>query len=134
MFVFDDGIVVGEPSKPGAGLYFGALGGVASVLAGQARNRRVATSIDEAMSALPDPSAKAVAAQVKRVRLLAIDHVTQVRLERGRGKARKLVVATRGGRDATFRFMTPKQPEGPVRDVLSDVFADRFIDAVADAS
>jgi hypothetical protein len=136
MFVFDDGIIVFEAGKLAlAGITMGgALGGLAGGVAGEVKGRRRAQSIAEAISNMPDPSAEALATQVKKARLFLIDDVTQVRLEKGFANVRKIVVATTSGKDAVFRFGVPMQPEDPVREVLSAVFGDRFDDRLARAS
>jgi hypothetical protein len=130
MFVFDDGIVVFEAGKLALATMTmgGALGGLLSGVAGEVRGRRRDQTIAEAISAMPDPSAGALASQVKGARLFRIDEVTQVRLEKGVANTRKIVVATTGRKDVAFRFGVPMQPEAPVRDVFSAVFGDRFDD------
>lgn len=156
IFVFDDGLVVTELSRVAsagpvvgvafgvavgvqsgevvAGAAFGGVAGVAGAAVGEVSRRRQSRAIAKAVSAMPDPSAEAMAPQVKRARLFRIDEVTQVKLEKHRGATRKIVVATKDGREADFQFEILQQPESPVRDVLSTVFGDRFKEAVLGAS
>ncbi len=131
MWVFDDGVIVGEPSKAGrAGLAFGGIGGMVGGLASEVSGRRLAKAIADVVSALPEPSAEAVASQVKRAHLFRTDEVSRIRLEKGLGKTRKLVIATTDGKHTVYRFGIPMQPEAPVSDLLGALFGARFHDAV----
>lgn len=131
MLVFDDGVIVGEPSKAGrAGFVFGGIGGMLGGLASEVSGRRLAKAIADVVSALPEPSAEAIASQVKRARLFRIDEVSTIRLEKGRGKTRKLMIVTTDGKHTVYRFGIPMQPEAPVSDLLGALFGARFHDAV----
>jgi hypothetical protein len=74
MFVFDDGIVVGQAGRlSGAGVAFGLVGGLVTGLTKQRQARKTT----DAVLAMQGSSAEAAASQVRRAQLFRTGEVSQ---------------------------------------------------------
>ena len=129
LFVFDDGIVVGRTGNvSNVGIAFGLIGGLLTGLAKQRQAQKMSATVD----AMANASAEAVASQLKRAELFRASEVNEVRLEKGRGKTRKIVIVRTGAKDAVFSLVPAKPPASPPRDVLYAAFGSRVKDTAGE--
>ncbi len=135
MFVFDDGWVLvglakveGTRWKAGRALAFqaGAAGGAAAGVARALARARAMNEIKAAIEADADTvTAREAAGQIEDALLTPLDAVASARFEKGRLKARKLVVTADDGSEHVLKF----GHKSTLLELLPPLLGSRWVDA-----
>ena len=84
-----------------------------------------------AVNAMANGSAEAAASELKRADMFRAGEVDEVRLEKGRGKTRKIVIVRTGAKDAVFSLGPEKPSASQLRNMLTVAFGSRVKDTLA---
>ena len=128
VLVFEDALVVVSPSALSrAGYAFGGIGGMVSGMANRKSLQKKQASIDE----LGDASAEEIATSIKGAQLVRASEIAKARIEKGFGKARKLVLSRVSEKDRTFRFAERQQSPADLVRLLTPMLGNRVENGLA---
>jgi hypothetical protein len=130
--LFDDGLVLSAPIGPLPGADINAAGAIGAAIKGAkaAKEAPRQQALGQAEAAGYRTAHELAAALGRYAHVIPLPQVASVRLEKGFGRTRRLVVHLVDGTRRRFRFGDEKHPSAQVAQAFGGVLGDRFVNTL----